>query len=407
MNSSSAGGGGRTLNWIGINLSPGTREVANGTSVDNLNGKDFCERAVAFYDFLTKKNKEFYVPVPTVTMENIGLIKKIVSDILPFPLKGNTTIDEDKNVQLSNTFCFDNKSKMNTDYLINNDIPGYLTMIGFTKNDADDDVVWYVLTLYFGKKQNGEVSVTIDGFCKNNDLMINGSRIGVDNLLSLCEEFNKTENFKIIYCVLDALPEAMSWWELFGFKRKVKGGYGGSIMKRNFPATVTPLPAINLSSELVTPLPAINLSSEPVTPKEFEKDELEDKLFEKLRMLSPEDLSNIKSGPVSDDDYDFEPDEEPSAPIIRRLNSPTVDDAQEANEELEEKNTTITGKKYKPEEEDYFKNVKRRLIGGSKTNKKKKKSDKNKKKTNKNKRKTNKKNTKRKVKRSRRRTRRF
>ena len=206
MNTSAGGGGNssRTLNWIGINLTPGTREVANGTMANNLYVKGCCERAVQFYDFLKQKNVNF-VDVPTVTMEKIGLIKKIVGALLPFSLKGNTTIDPHNIVRLSNTLCFDDKSQMQTDYLINNDIPGYLTMIGVTKNDAGRDVVWYVLTLYFGENENMDVSVTIDGFCRNNDLMINGSRIGVDGLLRLCDEFNNTGNFRIKYCILDAL----------------------------------------------------------------------------------------------------------------------------------------------------------------------------------------------------------
>jgi len=375
MNNNSAGNSSRTLNWIGINLTPNTREVAHGTMANNPYVKGCCERAVQFYDFLKQKNAHF-VDVPTVTMENIGLIKKIVKALLPFSLKGNTTIDPHNIVSLSNTLCFDEKSQMQTDYLINNDVPGYLTMIGVTKNDADRDVVWYVLTLYFGENENGDVSVTIDGFCRNNDLMINGSRIGVDNLLSLCDEFNNTGTFRITYCILDALKDAVSWWVLFGFNTVGKGKYGGSIMTRDFPAS-------SVSSNIVS-APLISLYSELSTEEENQKDKLEDELFERLQTEArPEDLSNINSGPGSDDEYDTDDDNKvgPSASSYAKNNS------------NKDEGYTITGKKYKPAEEYYFKEAKPRL-GGRKSKRRYK-------------RKTNKKNTKRKVKRSRRRTRRF
>ena len=390
---SAAGGGGnssRTLNWIGINLTPGTREVANGTMANNQYVTGCCERAVQFYDFLKQQNANFFVDVPTVTMEKIGLIKKIVGALLPFSLNGNTTIDPDNIVRLSNTLCFDNKSQMQTDYLINNDIPGYLTMIGVTKNDAGRDVVWYVLTLYFGQNENknSDVSVTIDGFCKNNDLMINGSRIGVDGLLRLCDEFNNTGNFKIKYCILDALKDAVGWWKLFGFKEVNKGGYGGSIMTRNFPDT-------SVSSNIVSAQP-ISLSSEPSTQEENQKDKLEDEIFERLQTEAmPEDLSNINSGPGSDDEYDT--DDDTYDDTDNKVGSSASSYAKTNSNNNE--GYTITGKKYKPAEEYYFKDVKPRLrLGGSKSKTTKKKTTKKK---------TNKKKTKRKVKRSRRRTRRF
>ena len=76
---------------------------------------------------------------------------------------------------------------MLTSYLDNNNTPGYLTMIGFTKDDHDNDNIWYVLTFYFDQDLEGNDKVTIDGFCKNNDLNINGSRVGVDVFLMLYE----------------------------------------------------------------------------------------------------------------------------------------------------------------------------------------------------------------------------
>lgn len=277
MNTSAGGGGNsRILSSIGINLSPRTREVAAGSVAgDQIR----CQRAVQFYEFLKTEESTFtnvpFVDVPTITVEREGFFK-VVSRIfmLPFPQSyGNTTISPDKSISLSNTFCFNQNTQMLTSYLDNNNTPGYLTMIGFTKNDAGDDVVWYVLTFCFDQDLDGNYKVTIDGFCKNNDLNINGSRVGVDVFLRLCEEFNKTDNFKITYCRLEPLPRVIKWWELFGFN-SVDWVNRRFTMIRYFPDTPD------------TPAP-ISLSSVPVTQEQNQKDEYE---FELIRTIVPEDF---------------------------------------------------------------------------------------------------------------------
>jgi hypothetical protein len=191
--------------------------------------------------------------------------------------------------------------------------------------------------------------------------MINGSRIGVDVFLILCEQFNKTDIFKIKYCRLDPLPGVIKWWELFGF-------YGVGwvnrrfTMKRDFPDTP-------VSSNIV-PAPPISLSSVPVTQEQNQKDKYE---FELIRTIVPEDFTGKKRGDMKWGD------------------SQDLDDGSQDLEEYpssQSEDPLPLNKKYK------------QIGGGSKNTNKKKKS--NKKKTNKNKNKTN-----RKFKRSRRRTRRF
>jgi hypothetical protein len=297
-NSSAGGGGGRILSSIGINLSPRTREVAAGTVAgDQIR----CQRAVQFYEFLKTKGSAFtnvpFVDVPTITVEREGVFK-VVSRIFMLPFSqsyGNTTISPDKSISLSNTFCFNQNTQMLTSYLDNNNTPGYLTMIGFTKDDADNDIIWYVLTFCFDEHPDRYCIVTIDGFCKNNDLNINGSRVGVDVFLRLCEEFNKTDNFKITYCRLEPLPGVIDWWKLFGF-------YGVGWVNRRF-TMIRDFPDTPYTP--YTPAP-ISLSSVPVTQQQNQKDKLEDELFERLQTIVPEDFTGKKRGDMKWGDSDSE-----------------------------------------------------------------------------------------------------
>jgi hypothetical protein len=219
--------------------------------------------------------------------------------MIPLPQSnGSTSIKPDKSISISNTFCFNQNTQMMSSYLDNNNTPGYLTMIGFTKDDADNDIIWYVLTFCFDEHPDGYCIVTIDGFCKNNDLMINGSRIGVDVFLILCEQFNKTDIFKIKYCRLEPLQGVIKWWELFGF-------YGVGwvnrrfTMKRDFPDTPD------------TPAPPISLSSVPVTQEQNQKDKYE---FELIRTIVPEDFTGKKRGDMKWGDSDSEDlEEDPSS----------------------------------------------------------------------------------------------
>jgi len=275
--SSRAGGGGgsrgsnKTLSSIGINLSPGTTD----------SGEIGCRRAQEFYNFLLTQGLNFvrvpFFDVPTVTMEEISLFKRIGMIFSLFEEEDSSTIDAENNVILPETFCFDDKTQMNTGYLINEDIPGVLTMTGVTKDDKDNDIVWYALTCLFGQDPNIGYFVTIDGFCKNNRLQITGSRIGVDLFLMLCEQFNNQDIFNIEYCSLEPLRGVIEWWELFGFyvpDYSKTGPQGGNIMIRDFPDT--PVPASH-----------ITLSSDPANEEDNTKDQYE---FELIQSIVPEDL---------------------------------------------------------------------------------------------------------------------
>ena len=234
----SAGGGGsgsinsnRTLSRIGINLSPGTV----------YNYDENCKMAIEFYIFLIEQGETFtHVPffdVPTITMKQEGYFNN-----------KETSIDAENNIQLLKNFCIDKDAQiqMYTEYLINNK-PGVLTMTGVIKNQANKDIVFYVLTLYFDQDKKGDWFVTINGFCKNNPLQINGSRIGVDLFLILCEEFNnnKTRTFNIKYCSVEPLPGLIEWWKKFGFyfhDFSKKGTQKRNIMDRYFPDTQASVP---------------------------------------------------------------------------------------------------------------------------------------------------------------------
>jgi hypothetical protein len=232
----SAGGGGgsnsnRTLSRIGINLSPGTV----------YNYDENCKMAIEFYIFLIEQGETFtHVPffdVPTITMKQEGYFNN-----------KETSIDAENNIQLLKNFCIDKDAQiqMYTEYLINNK-PGVLTMTGVIKNQTNKDIVFYVLTLYFDQDKKGDWFVTINGFCKNNPLQINGSRIGVDLFLILCEEFNnnKTRTFNIKYCSVEPLPGLIEWWRKFGFyfhDFSKKGTQKRNIMDRYFPDTQASVP---------------------------------------------------------------------------------------------------------------------------------------------------------------------
>jgi hypothetical protein len=274
--SSRAGGGGsrgsnKTLSSIGINLSPGTTD----------SGEIGCRMAQEFYNFLLTQGETFvgvsFNEVPTVTMEQISLFKRIGMFFSLFEEEDSATIDADNNVILPETFCFDDKTQMNTGYLINEDIPGVLTMTGVTKDDEDNDIVWYALTCLFEQDPNIGYFVTIDGFCKNNRLQITGSRIGVELFLMLCEQFNNKGIFNIKYCSLEPLKGVIEWWKLFGFYVRDynnRGPQGGYIMTRDFPDSPAPAPPISLSSD-------------PANEEDYTKDQYE---FELIQSIVPEDL---------------------------------------------------------------------------------------------------------------------
>lgn len=233
----SAGGGGggsnsnKTLSRIGINLSPGTV----------YNYDENCKMAIEFYIFLIEQGETFtHVPffdVPTITMKEEGYFNN-----------KETSIDAENNIQLLKNFCIDKNAQiqMYTKYLIDNN-PGVLTMTGVIKNQANKDIVFYVLTLYFDQDKKGDWFVTINGFCKNNPLQINGSRIGVDLFLMLCEEFNKnkTRTFNIKYCSVEPLTGLIEWWKKFKFyfyDFSKKGTQKRNIMDRYFPDTQASVP---------------------------------------------------------------------------------------------------------------------------------------------------------------------
>jgi hypothetical protein len=244
-----AGGGGsrgsnKTLSSIGINLSPGTNEVAAGLADGDQNR---CRMAQEFYNFLltqgqTLSNLPFF-EVPSVTMKVDSVFNKILQSLSI--IKGNDAIiDAENNILFSDKFCFDKRTQMRTDYVFKNK-PGVLTMSGVTKGDDNTDIVFYILTLYFDQDKKGNRFVTIDGFCKNNLQNFIGAGIGVDLCLMLCENFNNEDKFKIKYCSVEPLPGVIEWWKRFGFKYldfSKKGTQGRDIMDLYFPDTQASVP---------------------------------------------------------------------------------------------------------------------------------------------------------------------
>jgi hypothetical protein len=396
MNSNSAGGGGSINSnmkhsQIGVYLSEQTRAVAGTVSSGNSEYKGDCDRALEFYKFLIDKGQN-YVYVPFFDIPSFGVkstpvsthfVNSVGSSILGRNLMdtsqyNETNVNEKNEISLSETFCFNEETKMNTSYLLNKE-PGFLTIIGFIKIN-DVDTVWWVSTLQFKKDENGKYCLYMKAFCKNNNIQINSSRIGLDIILDLCEKFNNLrKSFQMEYCYLESLRMAITWWVLCGFQVKHPDylfNTKPNRMERKFQQVLSSSSA-SFSVEAISSLksPSTEIGSDEDRDKA--RDEAEGLLIEQLQMMpaaaAKEYKDTSKLGPMSEWGDPSDDDEDEGQKIPTKL-------------EIQRKKPKLG-------------------VGGSKTNKKKKKSDKNKKKTNKNK--TNKKNTNRKVKRSRRRTRRF
>jgi hypothetical protein len=384
MNSnSSAGGGSINSNmkhsWIGINLSPRTREVAGETvSSGNSEYKGDCDRALEFYKFLIDKGQNYvYVPffdIPSFGVKSTPVSTRFVNSVGSSILGTNlidtsqyneTNVNEKKEISLSETFCFNEDTKMNTSYLLNKE-PGFLTIIGFIKIN-DVDTVWWVSTLQFKKDENGKYCLYMKAFCKNNNIQINSSRIGLDIILDLCEKFNNLrKSFQMEYCYLESLRMAITWWELCGFQVKHPDylfNTKPNRMERKFQQVLSSSSA-SFSVEAISSLksPSTEIGSDE------DRDDAERLLFENLQMMPAAVAKEYKDtrNPGHMIEWGDSSDEDENKGIIR-------DKRKLPNENL--------------------KNVRPRLIGGKSKRRYK--------------RKTNKKNTKRKVKRSRRRTRRF
>ena len=413
MNTSAGGGGNsNSINSnmkhsrIGVYLSEKTRAVASGTvAAYKPEDKGNCDRALEFYNFLINELKNYvdvsFVVVPSFDVKSTSFLESVANNTASFigkqaPYKKNTTdFNKENEISLSETFCFNEETKMNTNFL-NQKLLGELTLTGLI-NINGVETVWWVSILQFKIDEYDKYCLYIKAFCKNNDILINSSRIGLDIILDLCEKFNNSrKSFKMTYSYLDPLMMAITWWKLCGFQVKHPGylfNTKPNRMERKFQQVLSSSSA-SFSVEAISSLksPSTEIGSDESRDKA--SDEEERLLFEKLQQMpaavAKEYKDTRKLGPNEnwdDSDYEYENDDEEEydeEDNEKQGVSIVLEDDDDGNQEPYRKKSRIG---------------KNSSNGGSKKNKRRKT---NKKKTNKNKKKTN-----RKVKRSRRRTRRF
>ena len=211
--------------FIGIWKSPNTDNIVKDSDYDNGMYIDYVSQSIiadGLYKHIIDLPNTYEIPE-----SNFGINEQ--KDDFTGRGINIVKIDKDKkiDIKLSDTFCDDKLSSINTSYLVPEE-PGYLVMILFGKDGKGLSTIICVLRFHFERlldsfdDKNSDyypIIAHLDGFCKNCDnANIKGAGVGIDIFFNICKKWNDESDFKIVQYKLEAVPNASLYWKKrFGF----------------------------------------------------------------------------------------------------------------------------------------------------------------------------------------------